>query len=120
LLTDQLVDQPQPDDRRSGNLLTEREQKVLLGILGGLTNRKIGDDIGLSEGSVKAVVRQLFLRAGVRTRSQLVRVALEGSLGTIRDLGKVRNSVPAVAPPGPNDPERPIVPNPSPVHPSHG
>jgi hypothetical protein len=45
------------------------------------------------------VVQQLFLRAGVRTRSQLVRMALEGTLGAARDLVKrernERNTVPA-------------------------
>ena len=61
------------------NLLSDREQKVLLGILGGLTNKKIGANLGLSESSVKTAVQQLFYRAGVRTRGQLVRVALEGS-----------------------------------------
>jgi DNA-binding NarL/FixJ family response regulator len=75
-------------DQGSGSLLKDREEKVLLGILGGLSNRKIGDQIGLSEGSVKAVVQQLFYKSGVRTRSQLVRVALEGSLGTARELAK--------------------------------
>jgi DNA-binding NarL/FixJ family response regulator len=63
-------------DRRSGGLLTNREQKVLFGILGGLTNKRIGDSVGLSESSVKGVVQQLFSKAGVRRRSQLVRVAL--------------------------------------------
>jgi DNA-binding NarL/FixJ family response regulator len=72
-------------DLKSGNL-TDREQKVLLGILGGLTNRQIGNNIGFSEGSVKAVVQQLFDKAGVRSRSQLVRVALEGSLGATREF----------------------------------
>jgi DNA-binding NarL/FixJ family response regulator len=62
------------------NNLTDREQRVLLGILGGLTNRKIGENLGLSESSVKTAVQQLFYRSGVRTRGQLVRVALEGSL----------------------------------------
>jgi len=57
--------------------LSEREQKVLDGIVDGLSNRRIGDGIGLSEGSVKAVVQQLFEKTGVRTRSQLVRIALE-------------------------------------------
>jgi DNA-binding NarL/FixJ family response regulator len=61
-------------------VLTDREEKVLAGILGGLTNRKIGDNIGLSEGTVKGVVQQLFRKARVRKRGQLVRVALEGSL----------------------------------------
>jgi DNA-binding NarL/FixJ family response regulator len=60
-------------------VLSDREQKVLEGIVEGLSNRRIGDGIGLSEGSVKAVVQQLFEKTGVRTRSQLVRIALERS-----------------------------------------
>jgi two-component system nitrate/nitrite response regulator NarL len=75
-------------DQRSVSFLTGREQRVLLGIVGGLTNKRIADDIGLSEGSVKGVVQQLFCKARVRRRSQLVRVALEGSLGTVRQLAK--------------------------------
>jgi DNA-binding NarL/FixJ family response regulator len=83
LLADQLVDRYlQVEDHGSRNILGDRDQKVLLGILGGLTNKKIGGGLGLSESSVKNIVQQLFQRAGVRTRSQLVRVALEGSLGT--------------------------------------
>jgi DNA-binding NarL/FixJ family response regulator len=81
LLAAQLVERPHTDAQGFGNLLTEREEKVLLGILEGLGNRKIGDKIGLSESTVKTVVQQLFLRSGVRTRSQLVRMALEGSFG---------------------------------------
>ena len=84
LLAEQSVDRldrlPLPDDRGAPSLLTEREQKVLRGILGGLTNKKIGSKLGISEGSVKASVQQLFGKAGVRTRSRLVREALEGSL----------------------------------------
>ena len=67
--------------------LSEREQKVLAGIMAGLTNRRIGDQIGISEGSVKMTVQQLLARAGVRSRSQLVRAALEGSLGVVTQYG---------------------------------
>ena len=56
--------------------LGEREQAVLRGVLGGLTNRKIADQIGLSEATVKATLQHLFTRTGVRTRSQLVRIML--------------------------------------------
>ena len=56
--------------------LAEREQAVLKGILGGLTNRKIADRIGTSESTVKAILQHLFARTGVRTRSQLVRIML--------------------------------------------
>jgi DNA-binding NarL/FixJ family response regulator len=81
MLADQPVDRfRQADQRGSADPLTEREQKVLLGILGGLTNQKIGHNLGISVGSVKASVQQLFDKAGVRTRSRLVRAALEGSL----------------------------------------
>jgi DNA-binding NarL/FixJ family response regulator len=87
LLADETVDRfPQGNDEESGNHLSEREQRVLLGILGGLTNKKIGSNLGLSEGSVKASVQQLFYKTGVRTRSQLVRAALEGSLGAAGGL----------------------------------
>ena len=71
---------------------------MLLGILGGLTNRKIGDNMGLTESSVKNVVQQLFRKAGVKTRSQLVRVALEGSLGAARRVVRRHpNEMPKVA-----------------------
>jgi two-component system, NarL family, nitrate/nitrite response regulator NarL len=56
--------------------LAERERAVLRGILGGLTNRKIADQIGTSESTVKATLQQLFDKTGVRTRSQLVRFML--------------------------------------------
>lgn len=65
--------------------LRDRERKVLRGIISGLSNRRIGEGMSLSESSVKSVVQRLFARAGVRTRSQLVRMALEGSLGQSDD-----------------------------------
>jgi DNA-binding NarL/FixJ family response regulator len=57
--------------------LTQREQAVLKGVFEGLTNKEIGSKLAISESSVKAVLQQLFEKTGVRTRSQLVRIALE-------------------------------------------
>jgi len=54
-----------------------REQAVLDGIFSGLTNKEIAARLGISESYVKAVLQQLFAKTGVRTRSQLVRIALE-------------------------------------------
>lgn len=110
LLADQSAGRPSRlNDPKPGNLLPEREQKVLLGILGGLTNKKIGDNLGLSEGSVKASVQQLFYRAGVRTRSQLVRAALEGSLGTSKvPMRSTRNATAALAPTNSDQPCPPM------------
>jgi DNA-binding NarL/FixJ family response regulator len=88
-LAGQLVDRhPRVEDQRSGGILEGRERNVLIGIVGGLTNRTIGDRIGLSESNVKNVVQRLFGRAGVKRRSQLVRAALEGSLGAAQDFLK--------------------------------
>lgn len=82
LLADELIDRyPALDSQVHGNPLDERERQVLIGIVGGLSNRKIGENMGLSESSVKNVVQRLFSKAGVKTRSQLVRVALERPLG---------------------------------------
>jgi two-component system, NarL family, nitrate/nitrite response regulator NarL len=67
--------------RRPSWLLNERERTVLHGILGGLTNREIGGNEGMSEGTVKHTVQRLFTKAGVKSRSQLVRVALQGEFG---------------------------------------
>jgi DNA-binding NarL/FixJ family response regulator len=66
---------PHHEDLRLDSL-AEREQAVLKGILGGLTNRRIADQIGASESTVKATLQQLFDKTGVRTRSQLVRIML--------------------------------------------
>jgi len=67
------------EHRQEGAALTEREQQVLQGVFEGLANKEIGSRLGVSESAVKATLQQLFRKTGVRTRSQLVRIALEGS-----------------------------------------
>jgi two-component system nitrate/nitrite response regulator NarL len=59
------------------NKLNERERGVLKGVFAGLSNKEIGMKLNISEASVKAALQQLFIKTGVRTRGQLVRVALE-------------------------------------------
>jgi DNA-binding NarL/FixJ family response regulator len=56
---------------------TEREREVLRRVVEGLSNKEIGARVSISESAAKAVLQQLFNKTGVRTRSQLVRVALE-------------------------------------------
>lgn len=62
---------------RLESLLSDREKAVLKGVLEGASNKAIAARMHLSESSVKAVLQQLFVKTGVRTRSQLVRIALE-------------------------------------------
>lgn len=54
-----------------------RERQVFSHLLEGLANKEIAARLGVSESSVKATLQQLFAKTGVRTRSQLVRIALE-------------------------------------------
>lgn len=56
---------------------SERERLVLSYLLEGFTNSKIAEQLSVSTTSIKATLQQLFSKTGVRTRSQLVRIALE-------------------------------------------
>jgi len=77
---------PQREDRSLQSLLTTRERQVLQALFEGLTNKEIAAQLGVSESAVKATLQQLFQKTRVRTRSQLVRIALESSLMTTRRL----------------------------------
>jgi len=76
-----LVSAPKPasiqNERATTAAFSAREQAVLDEIFSGLTNKEIAARLNISEGYVKAVLQQLFAKTGVRTRSQLVRIALE-------------------------------------------
>jgi len=63
--------------QQSPQQLSGRERAVLKGIFEGLANKEIAAELNISESSVKAVIQQLFEKTGVRTRGQLVRIALE-------------------------------------------
>ncbi|HYM06042.1 MAG TPA: response regulator transcription factor [Terriglobales bacterium] len=65
------------DSRERRKQLSDRERHVLKGVFEGLTNKEIARRLSVSEASVKSALQQLFVKASVRTRSQLVRVALE-------------------------------------------
>jgi len=63
-----------PETSRS---LSGRQREVLLRILDGFSNKDIASHLNISESSVKATIQELFHKSGVRTRSQLVRTAIE-------------------------------------------
>ncbi len=70
------VSEPANSERRHTELTT-REKLVLSLVFEGLTNKEVADRIQISESAVKSCLQHLFAKTGVRTRSQLVRVALE-------------------------------------------
>jgi len=57
--------------------LTEREMEVLRLLVQGLANKEIATRLEVSESTIKNTLQQLFAKTNVRTRAQLVRVALE-------------------------------------------
>jgi PAS domain S-box-containing protein len=64
-------------DHRAPAALSDRETGVLRLVVQGLANKEIAAGMAISESAVKNTMQQLFAKTGVRTRSQLVRVALE-------------------------------------------
>lgn len=63
--------------------LTVREWEVMRAVAGGLGNKEIASQYGMSLAAVKAILQRLFRKSGVRTRCQLVRVALDGYFGEL-------------------------------------
>jgi DNA-binding NarL/FixJ family response regulator len=71
-----------PEVREQREHFSSRESKVLRGVLEGRTNKEIGAELDLTESSVKGVLQKLFEKSGVRSRSQLVRYAIEAQIET--------------------------------------
>jgi len=67
----------EPEATEARAHLTDRERQVLSFVFEGLGNKQIADRLQISETGVKSVLQQLFAKTWVRTRCQLVRVALE-------------------------------------------
>ena len=65
---------------RASEPLNERERAVLSLLFEGLPNKEIAVKLEITENAVKWAIQQLFEKTGVRTRSQLVRIALEKRL----------------------------------------
>jgi PAS domain S-box-containing protein len=77
------VDSPAPPDHREHAPLNGRETEVLRCLVQGLANKEIAARMDISESSVKNTIQQLFAKTEVRTRAQLVRVALEDYRGLL-------------------------------------
>jgi DNA-binding NarL/FixJ family response regulator len=71
------LSEPAPGELARRARFTERDRQVLRGVFEGLANKEIAERLHVSESAIKASLQQLFSKTGVRTRSQLVRVALE-------------------------------------------
>jgi len=68
---------PASAEIRERTQLNNREMDVLRYLVQGLANKEIATRMEMSESTVKNTLQQLFAKTDVRTRAQLVRVALE-------------------------------------------
>ena len=57
-----------------GASLTAKEREILTLVAGGLQNREIGERLGITEGTVKWHMQQIFAKLGVRRRAQAISV----------------------------------------------
>ncbi|MGO8924606.1 MAG: helix-turn-helix domain-containing protein [Xanthobacteraceae bacterium] len=57
--------------------LSDREQHVITLLCNGLSNRKIAEKLGVTEGTVKCHLHAIYEKLGVRSRFELV-IALKG------------------------------------------
>lgn len=74
---------PSASAEGDGPRFNDRQREVLRCVVEGLSNKVIAAKLQISESYVKALIQVLFRKTGVRTRGQLVRVALEQHPGEL-------------------------------------
>ena len=57
---------------RWSKLLSPREQEVVLLVVRGLTNKEVARELGLSDGTVKAHLHNIFQKLGTTRRYNLI------------------------------------------------
>ncbi len=71
-------------ERITTNELTEREREVLRLIAQGYSNKSIGDQLHIAEGTVKAHVNSILGKLGARDRTHAVTIAYQRGLLSLR------------------------------------
>jgi DNA-binding NarL/FixJ family response regulator len=72
----------QQQNKRAGveEILTAREVEIVRGVARGLSNREIGEELFISEGTVKTHLHTIFEKLSIRSRMQLAAYARENEL----------------------------------------
>lgn len=65
--------------------LTDRERQVLSGVAGGLSNRRIGDTLGISPRTVEIHRANMLNKLGAGHTSEAIRIAIEAGIDELPD-----------------------------------
>jgi len=71
----EILQQAESSARRA-SLLTRRERDVVGAVRRGLRNSEVADELGITEGTVKRHLSNIFAKTGVSDRSALIRLVL--------------------------------------------
>jgi len=61
--------------------LSRRETEVLAALVKGISNKQIGDELGVEEVTVKLHLRRIYKKIGVSNRTQAVKLAMANGIG---------------------------------------
>jgi len=61
--------------------LSRRETEVLTSLVKGISNKQIGDELGVEEVTVKLHLRRIYKKIGVSNRTQAVKLAMANGIG---------------------------------------
>lgn len=72
---------PPANEVTSNGTLSRQESRAGELVLEGLANKEIALRMGVSESCIKALLQRVYLKMGIHTRGQLVRILMEKSMG---------------------------------------
>lgn len=70
LINERIVTEPGAAELAQGSTITEREKQILAGLLNGLSNKSIANNLGIAEATVKALLKSVLRKIGMRNRTQ--------------------------------------------------
>ncbi len=73
------------EDQLSLSILTRREKEILTHLVEGASNRKIAENLGLTEITIKSHLRNVFRKIGATNRTQAVTFALNCGIRAASD-----------------------------------